>query len=41
MRGTFDAVEATLGHTAIGRLERVALGAARRARRVQRRFLRR
>jgi hypothetical protein len=41
MRGTFDAVDATLGYTAIGRLERAALGAARRARRVQERFSRR
>jgi hypothetical protein len=41
MRGTVEAVEAALGHREIGRLERTALGAARRARRLQQRFTRR
>jgi hypothetical protein len=40
-RTTHAAVEASLGYTAIGRLERTALGAAARARRLQQRFTRR
>jgi hypothetical protein len=37
-RATHDAVESALGYTALGRLERAALGAARRVRRVQQRI---
>jgi hypothetical protein len=37
-RAAYDALEATLGYTDLGRLERAALGAARRARGVQQRF---
>jgi hypothetical protein len=41
MRATVDGVHAALGYTEIGRLEQVALGAARRARRLQQRLARR
>jgi hypothetical protein len=41
MRDTFAAVEASLGYTAIGRLERGALDAAGRVRRLQQRLSRR
>jgi hypothetical protein len=40
-QATHDAVTSVLGYAAIGRLERAALGAARRARAVQQRFGRR
>ncbi|MCU1429884.1 MAG: Sulfotransferase family [Actinomycetia bacterium] len=40
-RTTHDAVDDALGYTDIGRLERVALGAARRVRRIQQRLTRR
>jgi hypothetical protein len=41
MRDTYAAVEETLGYSAIGRLERAALGLAGRARRAQQRIARR
>jgi hypothetical protein len=41
MRGTYTAVETTLGYSEIGRLERAALGLAGRARRTKRRLARR